>query len=293
MHSPGKLSVSCRGDPLRSRAPPAPDATLRTACKFSPSRAPTRQDKWVTSDNAANKLDKSDNAGNRVDSTRALRWALALALVLAALAVFAYWLTAGTHLACQVVTVTARLPGTPATTTTTQTCGLPDVTDFVYVLAAVVAAAASRRPAAEDRRLRVRAPGLQGRRADARDQPAPPDRQHHGQHRLGPDQPGAKRLPRDQGHPRPGPRLPAGHRRRSTTSSTPWTSWKGGRRRESWTDLFAGILTMHALIEAAQTALRRRAAAHQRGGGHRGKRGQAEEAESVISDYLRRRYRDG
>ena len=73
------------------------------------------------------------------ETTRPIRWALALALVLAALAVFAYWLTAGTHLACQVVTVTTSAsPATPAKTTTTQTCGLPDVTDFIVVLAAVV-----------------------------------------------------------------------------------------------------------------------------------------------------------
>jgi hypothetical protein len=68
-----------------------------------------------------------------VETTRALRWALALALVLGALAVGLYWLLAGTRLACQVVTVT-----TSTTTTTTQTCGLPDVTDVFYVLAAVV-----------------------------------------------------------------------------------------------------------------------------------------------------------
>ena len=67
-----------------------------------------------------------------VESTRAVRWGLALALVLAALAVFAYWLAAGTHLSCQIVTVTAG-----GKATTTSTCGLPDVTDFIYVLAAV------------------------------------------------------------------------------------------------------------------------------------------------------------
>jgi hypothetical protein len=93
----------------------------------------------VTSDNAANKLDKSDNAGNWVDWTRALRWTLALFLTLASLAVFAYWLYTGKHVACQVVTVSSlAIPGSPATMTTTQTCGLPDVTDFAYVLAAVL-----------------------------------------------------------------------------------------------------------------------------------------------------------
>jgi hypothetical protein len=85
----------------------------------------------VTSDAAARNREKS----TWVESTRAIRWALALALVLAALALFSYWLLANKDLACQVVTVTT--PGSPAKTTTTQTCGLPDVADFVYVLAAV------------------------------------------------------------------------------------------------------------------------------------------------------------
>ena len=52
---------------------------------------------------------------------------------------------------------------------------------------------------------------------------------------------------------------------------------------ESWTDLFAGILTMHALIEAAQQAsadllVQTSEAADTEEG--------SEEAESVISDYL-------
>ena len=55
-----------------------------------------------------------------VETTRAIRWALALALVLGALAVGVYWLVAGTRLACQVVTVSTAT----GTTTTTQTCGL-------------------------------------------------------------------------------------------------------------------------------------------------------------------------
>jgi hypothetical protein len=85
----------------------------------------------VTSD-AASPLSPSDTR-TWAEATRALRWALALALVLGALAVGLYWLLAGTRLACQIVTVT-----TSTTTTTTQTCGLPDVTDLLYVLAAVV-----------------------------------------------------------------------------------------------------------------------------------------------------------
>src|SRR5260370_211235 len=78
------------------------------------------------------------DASSWVESTRAIRWGLALLLTLGALAVFAYWLAAGQHLACQVVTVTSGASnGRPAQATTTQTCGLPDVADFAYVLAAV------------------------------------------------------------------------------------------------------------------------------------------------------------
>ena len=79
---------------------------------------------------------KPDGESTWVESTRTIRWALALALVLGALAVFCYWLVGNEHLACQVVTVTNG-SGVSAKTTTTQTCGLPDVTDFIYVLAAV------------------------------------------------------------------------------------------------------------------------------------------------------------
>ena len=75
-----------------------------------------------------------DRESSWVESTRTIRWALALALVLGALAVFCYWLFGDERLACQVVTVTN---GSTGTSTTTQTCGLPDVTDFIYVLAAV------------------------------------------------------------------------------------------------------------------------------------------------------------
>jgi hypothetical protein len=68
-----------------------------------------------------------------VESSRAIRWGLALALVLGTLALFCYWLSTGERLACQIVTVTDAA----AKSTTTKTCGLPDVTDFAYVLAAV------------------------------------------------------------------------------------------------------------------------------------------------------------
>lgn len=88
----------------------------------------------MTSDPATrNTASAADGASSWVESTRAIRWSLALALVLGALAVFSYWLFGNQHAACQVVTVTNG----SASTTTTQTCGLPDVTNFVYVLAAV------------------------------------------------------------------------------------------------------------------------------------------------------------
>jgi hypothetical protein len=70
-----------------------------------------------------------------VDSSRPLRWAVALLLVIASLGVFSYWLSAGTDLACQVVKVSA---GAGGKVTTTSTCGLPSISDFAFVLAVVV-----------------------------------------------------------------------------------------------------------------------------------------------------------
>src|ERR1035438_430603 len=62
------------------------------------------------------------------------RWTLAFAISVATLGLMAYWLATGTRPACQVVTVA---PVNAQPTTTTTTCGLPSVSDFVYVLAVV------------------------------------------------------------------------------------------------------------------------------------------------------------
>jgi hypothetical protein len=70
---------------------------------------------------------------------RFVRWFLALLVVLGALAVFAYWLHTGMRLACQVTTVVhaGGIPSSSTGTATTTTCGLPPVSDFIYVLAVV------------------------------------------------------------------------------------------------------------------------------------------------------------
>ena len=55
---------------------------------------------------------------------------------------------------------------------------------------------------------------------------------------------------------------------------------------ESWTDLFAGILTMHALIEAAQKASADALVRTSEAADTAESEAQSEQAESVISDYL-------
>jgi len=80
---------------------------------------------------------KARHSPSWVQSTQAARWAVALLLVLGALGVFCYWLSSGTELACQVVTVSNGAGGTPTKSTTTSTCGLPDIADFAYVLTVV------------------------------------------------------------------------------------------------------------------------------------------------------------
>lgn len=220
------------------------------------------------------------------EATRPIRWALALALVLAALAVFAYWLTAGTHLACQVVTVTTPASsGTPAKTTTTQTCGLPDITDFIVVLAAV---AVLLLPDAQ----RLRVGGFEFERLSSRVEEQTREISQLRQTvsttvNIGSDLINQARngfretkdiLDRVRGF------LPDTADVRDQLAAMDQLE----RRidAESWTDLFAGILTMHGLIEAAQKAsaaalLRTSEAADTEEG-----EAQAEEAESVISDYL-------
>jgi hypothetical protein len=216
-----------------------------------------------------------------VGSTRAIRWALALALVLGALAVFSYWLSADEHVACQVVTVTSGA----GSKTTTQTCSLPDVTDFVYVLAAV---ALLLLPDAQ----RLKIGGFEFERLASK-----VEEQTHEIRQLqqtvsttiniGSDLINQARngfrqtkdiLDRVRGF------LPQTDEVRDQLAAMDQLE-----RRidgESWPDLFAGIMTMHALIDVAARAsaaavLRTSEAADTAEG-----EDQAEDAESVISDYL-------
>ena len=224
---------------------------------------------------------RSGEVGERsgwVESTRAVRWGLALALVLAALAVFAYWLAAGTHLSCQIVTVTAG-----GKATTTSTCGLPDVTDFIYVLAAV---ALLLLPDAQ----RLKIGGFEFERLASK-----VDEQTREISQLRQTVSTTINIGSDLiNQARNGFRETKDilDRVRGFLPSTPeiqdqleaMDRLEGRIDAESWTDLFAGILTMHALIEAAQQAsadalLRTSEAADTEVG--------SREAESVISDYLR------
>lgn len=216
-----------------------------------------------------------------VETTRALRWTLALALVLAALAVFCYWLFAGRHLACQVVTVTN---GTTSSTTT-QTCGLPDVTDFVYVLAAVVVLLV---PDAQ----RLRIGGFEFERLSDRIEEQTREINQLRQTvsttvNIGSDLINQARngfretkdiLDRVRGFLPQTPEIQA--------QLDAVDELESRAANESWPDLFAGIMTMHNLIDAAGRAsaealLRTSEAADTAEG-----EAQAEEAESVISDYL-------
>lgn len=67
---------------------------------------------------------------------RAVRWSLALLIVLGALGVYAYWVVTDTRPVCDVTTVTPGFTA-GAASQLTRSCRLPDVADFVYVLAVV------------------------------------------------------------------------------------------------------------------------------------------------------------
>lgn len=60
---------------------------------------------------------------------RRTRWTAALILTLGGLAVNAYWLFTNGHPVCQVTMA--------ASGAVTKTCGLPDITDYIYLLAVV------------------------------------------------------------------------------------------------------------------------------------------------------------
>jgi hypothetical protein len=218
---------------------------------------------------------------NWVDASRAIRWALALALAIGALAVFSYWLFAGTHLACQVVTVTSG----PAKSTTTQTCGLPDVTDFVYVLAAIVVLLI---PDAQ----KLRIGGFEFERLSNRIEEQTHEISQLRQTvsttiNIGSDLINQARngfretkdiLDRVRGFL---PQIPEVRDQLAAMDQL--------ERRidaESWTDLFAGIMTMHALIDAAAAASAAALLSKSEAADTAEEEAHAEEAESVISDYL-------
>jgi len=218
---------------------------------------------------------------NWVDTSRAIRWALALALAIGALAVFSYWLFAGTHLACQVVTVTSG----PGKSTTTQTCGLPDVTDFVYVLAAIVVLLI---PDAQ----KLRIGGFEFERLTNR-----VEEQTHEISQLRQTVSTTINIGSDLiNQARNGFRETKDilDRVRGFLPQTPdvrdqLAAMDQLERRidaESWTDLFAGIMTMHGLIDAAAAASAAALVSKSEAADTAEEEAHAEEAESVISDYL-------
>jgi hypothetical protein len=236
----------------------------------------------VTSDPATrNTASTTDRASSWVEDTRAVRWSLALVLVLGALAVFSYWLFGNQHVACQVVTVTSG----PAAKTTTQTCGLPDVTDFVYVLAAVAILLI---PDAQ----RLRVGGFEFERLSSRI-----EEQTHEIRQLQQTVSTTVNVGSDLiNQVRNGFRQTKDilDRVRAFLPQTPeaqeqlaaMDQLEQRAASESWPDLFAGIMTMHALIDgaarASAAALVRTSEAADTAEGE----AQAEEADSVISDYL-------
>jgi hypothetical protein len=218
------------------------------------------------------------NGDGWVDASRPLRWGLALGLVLGTLAVLAYWLAAGSDTACQVVTVT-----TGTTRTVTRTCGLPDVADFVVVLGVVVVLVL---PDAQ----KLKIGGLEFERLSSRVEEQTREIQHLSQTvsttvNIGSDLINQARngfretkdiLDRVREF------LPAD----GVTAEQVAAMDRLEQRidAESWTDLFAGILTMHGLIEEAK----RRAFVGpvESASAQEEEEATAEAAEPIISDYL-------
>jgi hypothetical protein len=215
-----------------------------------------------------------------VETTRAIRWTLALALVLGALAVGVYWLFAGTRLACQVVTVT-----TGTGTTTTQTCGLPDPTDLLYVLTAVVVLLI---PDAQ----RLRIGGFEFERLSDRI-----EEQTHEISQLRQTVSTTVNIGSDLiNQARNGFRETKDilDRVRAFLPQTPEVleqlatvdQLEARAAHESWPDLFAGIMTMHNLIDAAAAASADALVRPSEAADTAEEEAQAEEAGPVISDYL-------
>lgn len=221
-----------------------------------------------------------------MDWTRAIRWTLAVALTLASLAVFAYWLYAGKHLACEVVTVSSHAtPGSPPAMTTTQTCGLPDVTDFVYVLAAVLLLMV---PDAQ----RLRIGGFEFERLSSKI-----DEQTREINQLRQTVTTTVNVGSDLiVQARNGFRQTKDilDRVRAFLPETEEVAeqlaavdhLEAHAADESWPELFAGIMTMHSLIDAAASTSADAIVRTSEEADTPESEAQAEDAESVISDYF-------
>jgi hypothetical protein len=223
---------------------------------------------------------KPDDARTWVEATRVIRWALALALVLATLAVGSYWLVAGTRLACQIVTVT-----TGTGQTTTQTCGLPNITDLFYVLAAVIVLLI---PDAQ----RLRIGGFEFERLSDQIQEQTREISQLRQTVSTTVNVGSDLINQARNGFRQTKDIL--DRVRAFLPDTPdireqlaaVDELEERAANESWPDLFAGIMTMHNLIDAAGKASAGTLVRISEDADTEEGEAQAEEAESVISDYL-------
>lgn len=216
-----------------------------------------------------------------VEATRAIRWALAVVLVLATLAIGSYWLFAGTRLACQVVTVTSGA----GRTTTTQTCGLPNVTDLFYVIVAVVVLLL---PDAQ----RLRIGGFEFERLSNRIEEQTREISQLRQTVSTTVNVGSDLINQARNGFRDTKDIL--DRVRAFLPDTPdieaelaaVDELERRASHESWPDLFAGIMTMHNLIDAAGRASAEALVRKSEAADTAENEAQAEEAESVISDYL-------
>jgi hypothetical protein len=216
-----------------------------------------------------------------IERTRAIRWGLALLLTVGALAVFGFWLTEGKDLACQVVTTTT--PGKPAQII--QTCGLPDISDFAYVLVVVIILLLP-----DTQKLKIG--GVEFERLSST-----VEQQTHEIRELrqtvnttvniGSDLVNQTRngfaetkdiLDRVRGFLPDTPEI-----RQQLDAMDLLESRIDG---ESWPDLFAGIMTMHGLIEVAARASAAKLITTSVAADTAENEAEAQEAEAVLSDYL-------
>lgn len=196
-------------------------------------------------------------------------------IALGALAVLGYWLTEGTDLACQVVTVTN---GT--TRTVTRTCGLPDVAYFTVVLAAIAMLIL---PDAQ----RLKVGGLEFERLSSRVEEQTREIANLSQTVSTTVNIGSDLINQARNGFRETKDFLDRVREFLPVSDPVVAGQLAAMDRleqrieaESWTDLFAGILTMHALIEEAKRIALVGPAEDV------SEEATAEAAEPIISDYL-------